>query len=322
MRPQIQPIALGLVAVAVVPYMVLKLLWLSGSTIGMSEPAAVAEVQSTRMVVGNIVTMLLELLAVGLAVALTRPWGLRAPAWIVLCLAGGATGLLAPILLGLPLGSLIQFAVRADVHTSGMDNMSPWVFALAYGGFGLLAIAIAVLAWQYALIRWERVLAAPPRFPSARTITVGALGMLPFGTAMVWWGLFGPGEAGPQAMDTPSQRTALVVTGLLCIAGLMAPILGAMTQWPRTAWLVTWVGCTTAALQGPTQLLLANGGDPTPAIALITVLATPASCGYGLLVLRQRILDTSTTDFDKAIEHSARDGSESHVTLGAPRGER
>jgi hypothetical protein len=295
MRPSIQSIALALVVVAVVPYLVLKLMWLGGSTVGVSTPAAVAELQSTRMVTGNIITIGMELLAVGLAVALIHPWGRRVPAWLVLGVAAGATGLLAPILLGLPLGSLIQLAIQADVRTSGMDNMAPWVFAMNYGGFGLLAIAIAVLLVLYARARWKRVLAVAPRRPAGWSIAVGAVGMLPFGAAMLWWGAVGAGALGPQGMEAPAQRTTLVVTGLLALAGWAAPLVGASARWSQAVWLVTWVGCTTAALQGPAQLLLANGGEPTPAIVLIAVLATPASCVYGLVVLRRGIRETGVT---------------------------
>jgi hypothetical protein len=207
----------------------------------------------------------------------------------VLCLAGGATGLLAPILLGLPLGSLIQFLVQADVRTSGMDGMAPWVFAVVYGGFGLLAIAIAVLGRHYVLTRWGHVLAAAPRRPAAGTIAVGAAGMLPFAAAMLWWGVAGPGDAGPQGMDAIAQRTTLVVTGLLTVLGWLAPHVGASIRRPHVVWLALWVGCATGALQGPAQVLLAEGGVTTPSVLVLALLATPASLLYGTLVLRQRI---------------------------------
>jgi hypothetical protein len=58
----------------------------------------------------------------------------------------GATELLAPILLGLPVGGVLQLAVQGDVRTGGVDHLSPWVFAVVHGGFGLMAIGIAVLA--------------------------------------------------------------------------------------------------------------------------------------------------------------------------------
>jgi hypothetical protein len=176
-----------------------------------------------------------------------------------------------------------------------MDNMAPWVFAMNYGGFGLLAIAIAVLLVLYARARWKRVLAVAPRRPAGWSIAVGAVGMLPFGAAMLWWGAVGAGALGPQGMEAPAQRTTLVVTGLLALAGWAAPLVGASARWSQAVWLVTWVGCTTAALQGPAQLLLANGGEPTPAIVLIAVLATPASCVYGLVVLRRGIRETGVT---------------------------
>lgn len=291
MRHSIESIAFALVIAAVIPYMAVKALWLGGSTIGTLDPVAAAEQQSDRMIVGNAVTIVMELLAIALAVALIRPWGQRIPAWIVLFIAGGATGLLAPILLGLPLGSAIQLAVDGDLHTSGMENMAPWVFAVVYGGFALLAIGLAVLAWRYALTRWGHILAMRPKAPAMAARLACGIGMLPFAIAMLWWGFAGPGDFGPQAMEAPVQRTALVVTGVLSLAGWLAPILSAALRSPHVLWLVTWVGCATAALQGPTQLLLANDGIPTGAVALLTALATPASCVYGLLVLRRGILD-------------------------------
>jgi hypothetical protein len=116
---------------------------------------------------------------------------------------------------------------------------------------------------------------------------VGGLGLLPFGAAMLWWGVFGPGSTGPQGMDAVVQRATLVVTGLLAVGGFLAPLLpGIARRGPRLAWLALWVGCTTAALQAPSQVLLANAGHPTPAILLIGLLTVPGSCMYGLLVLR------------------------------------
>ena len=290
MRVRTEPVALGAVVVAVVPYLALKVLWLTGANVGVEDETAQAELHTTRMVVGNNITIGLELLAVALAVTLTRGWGRRLPAWIVLGAGAGATGLLAPVLLGLPLGSLVQLAVDGDVHTAGMDHLSPWVFATVYGGFGLMAAAIAVLAWRYAAIRWDHVLRRPPGPPRPWAVVTGALGLVPFGVAMLWWGVIGPGASGPQGMDAPVQRTTLVVTGLLVVGGFLAPLLGALARYtPRGAWLLTWVGCTTAALQAPTQVLLANGGRPTPALVLMGILTVPGSAGYGLVLLRRRL---------------------------------
>ena len=289
MRMRVEPIGVGLVIVAAAPYLALKLLWLGGSTTGVREDSALAELHTTRVVVGNNITIGLELLAVGLALALTSAWGRRIPAWIMLGLGAGATGLLAPILLGLPIGSALQLAVEGDVHTAGMDHLSPWVFVLVYGGFGLMAIGILTLAWRYATTRWGHVLHEVPDLPPGWVIVVGSLGLVPFSAAMLWWGAFGPGSSGPQAMDALVQRTTLFVTGLLAVGGFLAPLLPRVLGGaPRLTWLLLWTGTTTAALQAPTQVLLANGGDPTPAMVLLGLLTVPGSSLYGLLVLRRR----------------------------------
>ena len=292
MHRRLQSIAFGLVVVAVVPYTVLKLMWLAGSEVGLKNAATVAEVEGTRMLVGNVVTVLLEVLAVALAFALIRPIGRRVPGWVVLAMAGGATGLLAPILLGLPLGMLLQLVTQGDVRTGGMDNMEPWVFGLVYGGFALLAVALCVLLWLYVVERWGRVLAVAPRTPVPWAVVAGAVGLLPFGASMLWWGFAGPGSGGPQAMDATSQRTVLVVTGVLAVAAFLVPFL-ASQRGSRAAWLVTWTGCAVAALQGPTQVLLANGGNPTPVMLGLALVTTPGSCLYGWAVLRRRLADMS-----------------------------
>jgi hypothetical protein len=289
-RSPMERAAVGLVVVAVVPYVTLKVLWLAGSQIGVADEAVLTELHSTRMVVGNNITIVLELVAVGLALGLTSAWGRRVPAWIMLGLGAGASGLLAPILLGLPVGAVLQLAAQGNVHTGGMDHMSPWVFATVYGGFGLMAVGISVLAWRYAVRRWDDVLRSTPEPPPTWAVVAGMLGLLPFGAAMLWWGIAGPGSSGPQAMDAVVQRTTLVMTGLLAVAAFAAPLTrGVSRRAPRMAWLITWVGCTTAALQSPTQVLLANGGSPTREILLMGLLTVPGSSLYGLMVLRQQL---------------------------------
>ncbi|HET6395017.1 MAG TPA: hypothetical protein VFG13_19475 [Blastococcus sp.] len=290
MRVRIETVALGLVVLAVVPYIALKVSWLTGAGVGVRDESVLAELHSTRMIVGNNLTILLELTAVGLALALASDWGRRVPGWIVLGVGAGATGLLAPILVGLPVGSVLQLVVQGDVRTAGMDHLSPWVFAVVYGGFGLMAIGIVVLASRYAEARWSHVLRRAPDPPPAWASVAGGLGLLPFGAAMLWWGVLGPGSTGPQAMDAVVQRTTLVVTGLLAVGGFLAPLVpGISGRRPRLTWLALWVGCTTAALQAPSQVLLANGGQPTRAILLMGLLTVPGSLVYGLLVLRGRL---------------------------------
>jgi hypothetical protein len=285
LRLSLRRAALAVACLAPVPYLVLKVLWLSGSTLGTTTAAGAGAMHETRFVVGNLITVALMLVAVAFAIALTRPGAHRVPAWIVFVLGAGATGLLAPILLGLPLGLVIQLVTDGAVKTSADEGLAPWVFGAVYSGFGLLGIAMAVLLAQYVVARWGDLIAVPPRPPSTVVIVAGALGLVPFGLANLYWGFSGPGSTGPQGMDLPAQRTVLVVTGLLSLAAYAVPFLFRRIG-PRIAWLIIWTGCCVAAFQGPTQILLANGGDVQPMIALIALLSTPGSCVYGLGVLR------------------------------------
>lgn len=297
-RRPLHQAAVSVAVVATVPYVVLKLLWLSGSTIGMTDDAGAAEMRGARYVAGNVITVLMVLTALAFVVALTRSWARRVPAWLVVVLGAGATGLLAPILLGLPLGLGIQLAVEGYVKPADDAGLAAWVFAVVYSGFGLLAVAMAVLVAAYVLERWGHLITAPPRPPAPLATVAGVIGLLPFGAAMTYWGVVGPGTTGPEGMDQLAQRTVLVVTGALSIAALAVPLLGDLVRrWPRSAWLVIWTGACVGALQGLALTLLAQGGDVRPVVAVIALVATPGSCIYGLSVLRRHL---PHTDHDRS----------------------
>lgn len=283
--------ALAVAVVAVLPYLALKGLWLSGSTIGLT-PDAVTEMHSARFVTGNAITVALEIVALALAWSLTRPWAKGVPPRLFATLAAGASGLLAPILIGMPLGQVAETIAHGRPSLDG-EGMAPWVFACVYGGFVLLGASLAVLLGGYARERWGHLFTSPPRVIRPWTLAAGVVGLAPFGLAMLWWALAGPGATGPQAMDTPAQRTVLAVTGTLSLAAVLVPVaaLAGRPVGPRAAqlaWLVVWLGCCTAALQGPTQLLLAHGATIQPAVAAIALVATPGAVVHGLGLLGRR----------------------------------
>jgi hypothetical protein len=293
-RLRLQRAALFAAVLATVPYLVLKLLWLTGSKIGTTDRHGQDELSSTRFVAGNSITVLLMVVAALFVVALTRSWANRVPARLVFVLAAGATGLLGPILVGLPVGLAVQAVAERGVRLAEDTGMAPWVFGVVYCGFGLLGLAMAVLVIAHVLDRWGPLISQRPRRPSWPSTVAGAAGLLPFGAAMSLWGLAGPGNSGPQGMDLPAQRTVLLVTGILSIAAFVVPMLSAVAnRWPRLAWLTTWTGCCVAALQGPTEVLLAQGGKFEPGVAIIAVLATPGACIYGLGILKQRLSQNS-----------------------------
>ncbi len=309
-RLLVQRAAIVAAVLAIVPYLVLKLMWLNGSTVGMTGGDGLDEMSSTRFVAGNSITVLLMLVAAVFVVALTRPGANRVPARLVLVLAAGATGLLCPILVGLPVGMAVQAVARGEVKPAEDTDLAPWVFGVVYTGFGLLGLAMAVLVILHVLDRWGALIRQPPQRPRWPSTLAGAVGLLPFGAAMTYWGLSGPGTNGPQGMDLPAQRTVLVVTGLLSVAAFVVPTLSsAARQWPRVAWLTTWTGCCIAAIQGPAQLLLAQGGKVEPAIVLIAVFSTPGAGIYGLSILKKRL---------SYVASGARDQTPTHHAGGTP----
>ena len=289
-RSRLRRLCLSVVLVAVTPYVLLKMAWLAGGDVGVTPGGDAGALHTPEVVAGNLVTVALMGVAVLLAVSLARPGGPRLPAWALVVLGGGSAGLLAHVLIGLPVGAALEYLSLGRLSTGTGGDLEPWVYALVYPGFGLLGLALGVLLVSHALDRWPAVFALPPRVTSVPVLLAGVVGLVPIGTAMVWWGLAGVGSTGPAGMTSVVQRVDLVVTGLLCVGALAAPYL-ARSPAPgldaRVAWVLVWLGCATAALQGPVHLVLAADAHPQPAVAALAALATPGATLYGLALLVQ-----------------------------------
>src|SRR5690606_19985703 len=156
------------------PYTVLKLLWLSGSNVGMIPGSEPSQMQNVRMEVGNIITVGLALVGVIIVLALSQRWGERLPAWIVVLPGAGATGALAPIALGLPVGMVIQVIAVGTVSSGGEGTLTGQVFAVVYGGFAVFGVALAILFADYCQRRWPVLLAASPQRPQNRWTRVAS----------------------------------------------------------------------------------------------------------------------------------------------------
>ncbi len=63
------------------PYILLKIAWLTGSAVGMRDPAFF---ENQAFVVGNAVILVMDVLAIFLALALTHSWGKKIPAKVIL----------------------------------------------------------------------------------------------------------------------------------------------------------------------------------------------------------------------------------------------
>jgi hypothetical protein len=208
---------------ACVPYLALKGLWLSGDMVGWRDASQGGDAVH---VVGNVASVLMDLIAIGIVLAFTCRWGRRAPVWLVLLPMWVATGLLAPIALGIPAGALVG-ALQGSVvaSTSALDG---WVYAVVYGGFTVEAIAIVASFVLYARMRWADVFSMRLRdlrrsatHPIQRLIVMGCtFPVLAYAGTFVAWGL-GAGLASDQIIaQTVAQKVAVAVTGLLGLAGL------------------------------------------------------------------------------------------------------
>lgn len=134
------------VVLATLPYLALKLHWISGGTAGMADPAYFA-VPEYR--IGNLVTVGMDTLVAALGLALTHRWGLRIPAWLLVFPMWVATGFLAPIAVG------TVFPTGASEPSAQPEPLHGWVFTLVYAGFAVQGVLLLTAFVWYATTRWR-----------------------------------------------------------------------------------------------------------------------------------------------------------------------
>jgi hypothetical protein len=96
------------------PYLALKVAWLSGNPIRFNDASLVAK---RGMIAANAISFGMDFLAVGLALALTHRWGLRVPAWLLLFPMWVASGFLAPAVLMASIVAVSTVITQASAAT-------------------------------------------------------------------------------------------------------------------------------------------------------------------------------------------------------------
>jgi hypothetical protein len=140
--------------VAIVPYVALKVAWVAGIPWGWEDAGVIT---GTAMVAGDAITGAMALVGALLALAFTRGWGLRAPAWLVVFPAWVAAGFLVPVVAGLPVYGLLVAADRIpDPDADG--RASGWLFPLVYATFFFLGVGLLASGGFYLHDRWGRLL--------------------------------------------------------------------------------------------------------------------------------------------------------------------
>lgn len=171
-------------AVACLPYLMLKIAWIAGSTVGIPAGSELLEQRGTMAAV-NALTVLMDAAVIVLVFALTRPWGRRIPAWLIAFPLWAATGLLTPIVLGFPLQTVIAlFGGGSAAADEGETFLQEWVFTVVYVGFGVQALALGALFTLYVRDRWGHLLRGrlgelppSPTAPAQRVLAVLAAGV-------------------------------------------------------------------------------------------------------------------------------------------------
>ena len=151
--------ALRAVAIlACLPYLSLKTAWVLGSTAGIPAGSSLLDGGATLRI-ANAVGVVMDAAVIVLALLLTRPWGLRVPAWLLVGPVWLATGLRTPIMLAYPAQVVARlFGDRPPANAaSGDPFLAEWVFGVVYTGFIVQGLALGALFVLYARQRWSHL---------------------------------------------------------------------------------------------------------------------------------------------------------------------
>jgi hypothetical protein len=272
-----------------VPYLGLKAAWIAGSHVGIPEGSGLLD-DRVGMAVINGISVLLDSAVIVLALVLTRPWGLRVPAWLLAFPVWVAGGLLAPIMAGFPAQLVVRAFGGGGAESPGRDAfLDEWVFAVVYSGFILQGLALGALFVLYARDRWGhlwrgRVWEVPVGVvgPAHRALAVAAavLALPPLALHVLWacGGTAGlsEGRAADRGGDFHVLEAVFVVFLLAAVAGGFLLAFRRGRALPVAVPLgLAWVGSGAVACWGGWLSLASLGGvediadRPTPLMNLV-----------------------------------------------------
>lgn len=208
-------------AIAVAPYLFIKILWAFGLFVPTEEMAGA----DWRAI--NAATAVLAAVGITLAMAFSRPWGNKLPAWLVALPVWVGTGLLVPMLLLAPV--LGPAAMSKDKEAGAPDF---WIYeqilvmiSLVGAGIGL---PLALLG--YARARWPEALGGPldcgephgsSRALQAIIAKLLAVGCVLLGVVKIYWAAGGTLGIDPDRLDGRDVWWHLLTlsTGVWALAG-------------------------------------------------------------------------------------------------------
>ncbi|TNC27603.1 hypothetical protein [Amycolatopsis alkalitolerans] len=215
------------------PYLTLKVVWLTGGTLGLTDPGLV---RTTGMAVANGFTGGMDLVAIAIALTVAHRWGERVTAWLVLFPLWVGTGFLAPIALSGPV-----IGVDLAVTDHGSSGLEPWVTPLVYGCFIWQGLTLLTAFVLYARMRWAPLFTARTSPGLSLTAGIGvAIATMAAAVHVIW--TFAP------IRDGASVATRFLdgVDGVLALAAAVGMLLLAREhgrfRWPM---VLVWAGSAT-----------------------------------------------------------------------------
>ncbi|MBB4716100.1 hypothetical protein BJ965_005982 [Streptomyces luteogriseus] len=286
--------------VSCVPYLALKAAWVAGSHAGIPAGSPLLDDRLTMAVINGL-SMLLDSAVIVLALVLTRPWGLRVPAWLLGFPVWVATGLLAPVMAGFPAQLVVRAFGGGGASSAGREAfLDEWVFAVVYTGFIAQGLALGGLFVLYARGRWGHVwrgrvwdLPVGSVGPAHRALAVAAavLAVPPLALHALWACGVSAGLSEGRAADRGGEFHVLealhVVFLLAAVAGAVLLAFRRGRALPVAVPLaLVWVGSGAVVCWGG-WLSLASLGGPADLADRLTPLMNLAYAGQmlaGLLV--------------------------------------
>ncbi|GHF46035.1 hypothetical protein GCM10010218_29090 [Streptomyces mashuensis] len=293
---------------ACLPYLSLKVAWLAGSTVGIPEGSPL-RTAGTALKAVNGLTVLMDACVVVLALALTRPWGRRIPAWLLVLPMWTAVGLLTHIAVGFPAQLVLRLAgvTQPQDRTGGEPFLDEWVFDVVYGGFIVQAVALGALFVLYARARWGHLwrgrIGDPGRggVPWA-AVAAAVLTVVPVTAHAVW--ASGSGLGLPPETARRYGPDAAVADGAFVLYAVAAAVgvglwaarrrTGVVAVPVRVPLLLAGVGSAATACWGGWLLLAAatapGRGDEAVTAAMLATYAVQVLVGLLMLAAGARAL--------------------------------
>ncbi|MFI9809490.1 hypothetical protein ACIHEJ_34995 [Streptomyces sp. NPDC052301] len=229
-------------ALAVSPYLLIKVSWVVGSLLGL---APIGEgFNLAGWVLLNTVTIAMAGIGISLALALVRPWGMLIPGRLVAFCAWTGAGFLVSILPYAVVSTVLD-AARSGASNSGDDHsaMPGWEGALIQFSFIGMGLGLALALPAYLRRRWPEAFTARVADGTRTAVPWAAAVAAVIGLAWLYWAV-----GGTLGVAHPAERD---------IKGYLLTGLGAL--WALAGSAAVWMLARRRPVRIPHHLLLALG---------------------------------------------------------------